>query len=186
MLEVPANGGSMWPDDWSRDGRFIIGNISGKTIFALPMTGDRKPRTLFQSQYSLDEPHFSPDGRWVAYSTTESGQTEIYVSSFPEFKNIRQVSSGGGLQPRWRGDGKELFYLTQEGELMSVDVRNAGAALEPTSPKPLFETHVISPAADFYAPSSDGQKFLVLQPAEQTTVPPITVVVNWLAGLNKN
>lgn len=184
VLHESTDGMPWWADDWSPDGRFIIGNINGRKIFAMPMTGgDRKPAILFDSQYGLDEPHFSPDSNWIAYASGESGRSEIYVASFPEFKSIRQVSAGGGLQPRWRGDGKELFYLSVDRRLMSIDVKNSESSLDTSSPKPLFETRVPEPIADYYAPSADGRRFLVLNPRQEDRPTPITVVLNWTAAL---
>ena len=120
LFESPE--GSQWPDDWSSDGRFILINDRNVGVVALPTTGDRKPIRLLLSDAVIDESHVSPDGRWVAYASTESGRAEIRVASFPEFKNIKQVSAGGGNDPVWRRDGKELFYMTGDGQIMAVGV----------------------------------------------------------------
>ena len=94
----------------------------GKAVYAMPLSGDRTPRLLADTPYIEDEVHVSPDGRWVAFQADESGRWEIYVAAFPTFTSKRQISSGGGLQPQWRGDGRELFYLSPDGSLMSVRV----------------------------------------------------------------
>lgn len=133
----------------------------------------------------IDNACFSPDGRWVAYASTESGQAEIRVASFPEFRNIRQVSAGGGVEPRWRGDGKELFYITSYGQLMAVGVSDTGSMLDTTAPRKLFATRVSTgiPGSSHYAVSADGSRFLVLSPIEDNRATPITVVLNWTSML---
>ncbi|MBI2149785.1 MAG: PD40 domain-containing protein [Acidobacteria bacterium] len=151
----------------SPDGRFALINSNNKAILALPLTGGRKPITLLQLQGEavVDEAHFSPDGRWVAYASTESGTAQVYVASFPDFKTIRQASAAGGNEPRWRRDGKELFFLTSDGHLMAVDVKVSGSILETTAPMMLFETRVATatPGSDKYAVSADGRRFLFLR-----------------------
>jgi eukaryotic-like serine/threonine-protein kinase len=162
--------GSQWPDDWSSDGRFILINDRNAGIVALPTTGDRTPIRLLRSDAVIDEAHFSPDGRWVAYVSTESGQAEIFVASFPEFKQIKQVSADGGNEPLWRGDGKELFYVTGDGELMAVGVSVAGSVLHTTAPQKLFATRISTgtPGVNRYAVSADGTRFLVLGARQPT------------------
>ena len=102
-------------DQWTPDGQFIIFHNRGQAVWAVPVTGDRKPRMLIDTPYVKDEVHVSPDGRWVAYNADESGRWEVYVAKFPEFTGKRQISSAGGVQPQWRGDGRELFYLGIDG-----------------------------------------------------------------------
>ena len=98
-------------DQWTPDGRFILFRTLGKAVYAMPLTGDRTPRLLVDTPFIEDEVHVSPDGRWVAFHTNESGRWEIYVAAFPTFTAKRQLSSGGGVQPQWRADSRELFYL---------------------------------------------------------------------------
>jgi dipeptidyl aminopeptidase/acylaminoacyl peptidase len=174
--------GSQWPDDWSRDGRYILINDRNTGIVALPTAGDRKPIRVVRSNTAvLDEAHLSHDGRWVAYVSTESGQPEIRVASFPSFTDVKQVSTNGGHQPMWRADGKELFYLTSDGDMMAVDVRVAGSRLEATAPEKLFAARVMAstPGTNTYAVSRDGSRFLVLGSDQDNGPEPITVILNW-------
>ncbi len=175
-------------EDWSNDGRFIVfisaqGNAAN-AFYTLPLFGERKPTLVLQTPFEKDEPHLSPNGQWVAYGSNESGRWEIYVASFPDFTEKRQVSNAGGGQPLWRKDGKELFYLSLDGNLMAVDVKMA-LTLETGVPKTLFQTGIrADPVLNHYCVTSDGRRFLVLLPKEEVA-PPITVVVNWAAGLKK-
>jgi hypothetical protein len=125
----------------------------------------------------------SPDSRWIAYASDESGQWEVYVQSFPSPGAKQTVSVGGGAQPRWRQDGKALYYLAPNGSLMSVAV-GAGEGLDVARPVPLFKAPISSDIIAFrnqYAVTRDGQRFLIDTAAERA---PINVVVNWTALLN--
>jgi hypothetical protein len=131
----------------------------------------------------------SPDGKWIAYSSDERGQQQVYVQPFPGGGGKYQVSTTGGGNPRWRRDGKELFYISADGKMMVVEVK-AGSTFEPGAPKPLFDTRVRFVVGslwliDNYVVSGDGQRFLINDFAE-TSAPPITVVLNWTADLKKN
>jgi Tol biopolymer transport system component len=184
VFESPE--GSQWPDDWSRDGQLLLINDRNSGIVVLPMTGDGKPRRLLLSDKAvIDKPTFSPDVRWVAFASTESGPAEIMVASFPEFTNIKQVSAGGGHLPEWRPDGKELFYMTGDGELMAVEVRDTGSTLDTAAPRKLFDTRATAgtPGSNRYAVSADGNRFLVLAPAADSRPEPIAVVLNWTSLL---
>jgi Tol biopolymer transport system component len=172
--------GSKGPDDWSADGKLLLYQ-SRPTIFVLPAAGDRKPIKVADIPGYADEPHFSPDMHWIAYSSDESGRNEIYVASFPTFEGKRQVSVGGGAEPRWRSDGSELFYLNLDRMLMSVRVKT-GAALDFEPPKMLFQTSVRSPTQDLYAVARDGSRFLIGSNPDQGAESNLTVVVNWPAG----
>ncbi|MDA2925227.1 hypothetical protein MYX65_11365, partial [Acidobacteria bacterium AH-259-L09] len=174
-----------FPEDWSSDGRFILFiSPQGKTVYALPLSGDQEPMRVLETPFDKDEFHFSPDGRWIAYNSDESGRWEVYVASFPDFTEKRQVSNSGGVQARWRKDGKELFYLGLDGKLRAVAVK-AGSSLETGIPQVLFETKVrVSPLWDQYCVTGDGQRFLINEPAEDVSSP-ITVVLNWTAELNQ-
>jgi serine/threonine protein kinase len=175
--------GSQWPDDWSRDGRFILINDRNRGIRALPTTGDRKPIRLMLSDTVVDESQFFPDGRWVAYVSTEPGQAEVFVTPFPDFTYHRQVSTGGGNAPRWRRDGKELFYMTGDGQLMAVEVKVSDTTLDTTAPTKLFATGVTAgtPGGNTFSVSGDGNRFLVLGRDSRST--PISVILNWTSLL---
>lgn len=162
--------------DWSRDGKYLLAH-DVQSIFALPKVGPRELLRLTDSPANKDEPHFSPDGRMVAYSSDESGRSEVYVASFPAFDKRRLVSLGGGGVPWWRADARELFYMSPEGKLMSVPVQLV--PLEFGTPTMLFQTPLESPSliSAQYVVAGNGQRFLLGVPAG--TIAPITVVLDW-------
>jgi hypothetical protein len=132
---------------------------------------------------------FSPDGRWLAYQSNESGEFEVYVRPFPaENRQSTTISIAGGMQPEWRGDGKELFYISADGKLTAVPVVTDEAAFRAGEPRALFSVEVPEPIAPYqtdYAVTADGQRFLVNTVVEQPTRPSLTVILNWTAGLKK-
>ena len=181
-----------YPTDWSRDGRFVVYEVSDpKTqydIWLLPMTGERKPAPLMQTKFNEMQGQFSPDGRWIAYASDETGQLEVYVRPFPSGGGQWRVSANGGDSPRWRRDGKELFYLAPDGRLMAVPV-STGSRFEAGAPRALFQapflvTLGVIRSALHWDVTADGQRFLLVTPEVQAASTPITVVVNWYAGLN--
>jgi Tol biopolymer transport system component len=168
-------------EDWSADGRYLL-YLEAGDIWSLPVNGG-KPMRLTSTAVAEDEPQFSPDGRWIAYMSPESGAAEIYVQPFPGPGERKRISTAGGVQPKWRRDGRELYYLTPEGALMAVDIKS-GASIEPGIPRQLFRTRLIPSAiSDQYAVTGDGQRFLVLTPVGEASESPITVVMNWTAAL---
>ena len=180
------------PYDWSPDGRFILYlAVSPKTngdLWVLPLSGDRKPTPFVQTEFNEIQGRFSPDGRWVAYASNESGTYEVYVQSFPSPGGKTQVSINGGAQPQWRRDGKELFYLALDRKLMAVEVDGAGPMFVVGVPKPLFEAHVsaVFPSGTtYYNVTGDGQRFLVNTLVGESAPVPFTIVMNWTAGLKK-
>lgn len=182
------SGEEKWPDDWSSDGQFIVyQSFNPKTkwdLWVLPMSGDRKPFPFLQTEFSEQQARFSPDVKWIAYTSDESGAAEVYVQAFPASGGKWRVSTSGGGQPIWRRDGKELFYIAADRKLMAVKIK-LGATFETGAPEPLFETRVLT-VTDFrnhYAVSSDGQRFLINSNIEESRTTPINVVVNWTAGL---
>jgi Tol biopolymer transport system component len=169
--------------DWSPDGKFIIyGDGEAKTsndLWLLPMTGERKPTPFLRTNFNEVEARFSPNGRWVAYVSDESGRPEVYVRSFQGAAEKWKVSSGGGELPRWRRDGKELFYLAPDHRLMAVTVKTEGA-FEVGNPAALFR---VGEGLREYEIEASGQRFLVNIGASGAQSLPLTVVVNWTTGL---
>jgi len=173
------------PHDWSPDGQYIIyGELDPNTnvdLWVLPLFGDRKPFVFLQTPFQEHQARFSPSGRWVAYESNESGTSQVYVRPFPPSGGQWMVSTNGGSQPRWRADGKELFFLDADRKLSVVEVREASNAITFSNPKPLF----ISRFGSSYDVNRDGQRFLMLAPIEETLPSPRSVVMNWTAGLSK-
>ena len=182
-----------FPDSWSRDGKYILyeTNAGSKTKFDLwiiPMFGDRTPFPYLQTDFVESHAQFSPDGRWIAYSSDESGRAEVYIQSFPVGGGKWQVSNAGGDQPQWRSDGKELFYIASDRSLMAVAI-SGGASLDVGRPEPLFQTSVpltgIADDRNYYVPTQDGQRFVINSLANAENTQPITLVLNWAAELKK-
>ena len=191
-----------FPMAWSRDGQSIAYVVQDpKTIadlWLLPLTGDRKPTPLLDSKFGENFPQMSPDGKWLAYMSNESGTNQIYVRSFPKGDGKWQVSTGEyGSFPRWRSDGKELFYVTGvgQGKVMSVEVNGSGSSFVAGTRAELFEPGTYGPVVPghrgnffTYAVSPDGQRFLMPQPvsgAKGSAAPTINVILNWTALLPK-
>ncbi len=179
--------------DWSADGRFILyRELNPQTnwdLWAMPMQGERRPWPWLNSPALEIRATFSPDGKWVAYSSTESGRSEIYVQAFvpgaPASGSKRQLSLKGGGTPFWRRDGRELFYLSSGGRLMSVEI-TPGADLQYRTAQELFAPSGFRMNADRgYVPTSDGQRFLFVTNADEASVPPFTVVLNWMAEMKR-
>lgn len=171
-----------WVEDWSRDGRFLLTHDT-KTFSIVALTGNSKPKALFSSSFVKDEFHLSPDGQLIAYGENRTGRWEVFVASFPSFDNIKQVSLAGGAQPRWRGDGKELFFIDPQGKLMSASVER-GSPPKISVPRKLFDTGLVpDPTINQYAVADDGLKFLVLEP-RKGFLETYSVVLNWPATVN--
>jgi len=175
-----------FPSDWSRDGKHLL-YVRGPDLWLLSLP-DSKSSPFLKASATLKNGQFSPDGKWVAYASNESGKWEIYVTSFPEAKGKWQISSGGGEQPRWRGDGKELFYLSSDGKMMAAPVStgtnfDAGpsVALFQADPRELVATseHIV------YDVSKDGQRFLINTQVKNANTSPMSVVLNWEAEFKK-
>jgi Tol biopolymer transport system component len=183
------------PSSWSPDGRFLLYTANspktGLDIWVLPMTSQPgtapKPYPWLQTEFMEANAVFSPDGKWVAYSSNESGDTQVYVAPFPGPGGKRQVSTAGGGYPHWRADGKEIFYNRADNRLMAASVRETGAALEIGEAHTLFSFPPTGVGIS-YDVSADGQRFLALLPPEVLTNSAnevINVVHNWIAGLKK-
>ncbi|HJW14362.1 MAG TPA: protein kinase [Thermoanaerobaculia bacterium] len=175
---------------WTRDGRYIayqsLGKKTGWDLWVLPTFGDKKPILFLQTPFNEQRPAFSPDGKWLAYQSNESGRAEIYVQNFPGPGGKWQVSTAGGVEPSWRADGKELYYGAPDQKLMAVDIR-AGETFEAGIPRALFQATVspIRNVRSHYLPASDGRRFLLLAPLGRDAMVPTTVVVNWNASLSR-
>ena len=182
---------------WSTDGRFIVYDTiaaGGTTsdVWVLPIAADRKPFPFVSTPAREGQGVLSPDGKWMAYTSNESGQFDIYVQPFPATGGKWLVSTGGGVEPRWRGDGKELYYVsTAAQKMMAVDVKTEGAMFMASVPHTLFSVPGIRTGgpetgyAGSYSVSKDGQKFLVaIQPIAGVSNP-LSMVLNWTAMLKK-
>jgi Tol biopolymer transport system component len=203
LYQKPSSGGredvllegglGKFPSDWSPNGRFILYIAGGAAInrsdlLVLPLFGDKKPFPFLESSFVETRGRFSPDGRWIAYASDESGQLEIYVARFTEPGERRRVSTAGGLWPRWRRDGKEIVYLASNNMLAAATVNGEGANFEVGAVRTLFAVRPrpMVTLGDYpYDVSADGQRFLVNTLVEETASAAITLVVNWTAGLKK-
>jgi serine/threonine protein kinase len=180
------------PNSWSPDGRFLLYTASATKasydLWVLPSDG-QKAMPFVRTGFNENEGRFSPDGRWIAYVSDESGAKEIYVRAFSSdftsgsagVGSSTRISRGGGVSPRWRGDSRELFYLAPDGKMMAVEVRN-GPGLVTGMAIPLFQTPSGTIVGDVAA---DGQRFLLVSPVGPSASSPFTVVLNWTEGLNK-
>jgi Tol biopolymer transport system component len=178
------------PADWSSDGHFLlfrsIDPQTGFDLWVLPVSGDKKPFPFLKTPFEERNGQFSPDGKWIAYQSNESGRFEIYVQPFPGPGGKFQISSSGGAQPRWNKNGKEIFYVSLDSKMMAAPVNLSpdGLSLESGTPVALFPVRIAGgPVSAFnkqqYAVSSDGQRFLVDLVAEEGTASPITLILNW-------
>ena len=180
------------PRDWSRDGRLILfadqSPKTGSDLWVLPLEGEQKPVPYLRTEFDEVMGQFSPDGRWVAYASNESGRSEIYVQPYPADGDKWLVSTDGGIQPRWRADGKELFYLTADDRVMTAEIE-AGETFQPGVPHMLFRAPRVNsllPATLFhYDVSRDGQRFLIDLDVEESEQSPVTIVLNWQAELGR-
>jgi Tol biopolymer transport system component len=172
-----------WFLDWSRDARFVLYHEddpkTGSDVWALPMTGsDRQPIVVANTPFSELTAQFSPDGRFVAYDTNESGQFQVVVQPFPNPTEKWPISIGGGTAPRWRHDGKELYFINPDGRLMAALVRTSTSSFDADAPVALFQTRMINNAyKQQYAVAADG-RFLINQMVEDAPSP-ITLILNW-------
>jgi WD40-like Beta Propeller Repeat len=185
--QIPSN--NVIPTDWSPDAQTIIfsgpSSETGNDLWLLPLAQGKKPEKFIPSPAEQMHAAFSPNGHLVAYTSNESGRFEVYVETIPQSDRKLAVSTGGGYEPRWRADGTELYYLSEDRKLMAVRV-SPGPSFG--VPKMLFQTRVpagITANRNHYVPSSDGQRFLVNTQIGDAQPTPITVVLNWSAGLSR-
>jgi len=175
--------------DWSRDGRYIAfcsqGKETGWDIWVLPTFGDLKPVPFLKTQFLELMPVFSPDGRFLAYQSNESGRQEVYVQSFPGPGGKWQISTAGGTEPHWRADGRELYYRAPGQKVMAVDVQT-GNGVTAGTPQLLFQGRFdMSLARSRFLPTADGRRFLTVAPLGREAMTPTTVVLNWFADLGR-
>jgi eukaryotic-like serine/threonine-protein kinase len=176
-----------YPSDWSRDGTYILYSLTSQTTgwdsWALPLTGDKKPFPVAQTKFDEMFPRFSPDHKYIAYTSNESGRNEVYVQEFPEARNKWQVSTTGGSDTYWRADGKELFYRSGS-RILSVPVE-MGGSLTFGTPTELFQAPIATDVTvrSRFMPTADGQRFLVLSTLGRDAVQPASVVLNWTEAL---
>jgi Tol biopolymer transport system component/predicted Ser/Thr protein kinase len=206
VLSIPVRGGAApltlmatdaaeVPSDYSPDGKYLSFSRSERlkgamtshsdgqhaSIWMIPQDGEQEPFAFLATEFSNWDGQFSPDGHWLAYDSDSSGQVEIYVTRFPEGGERWLVSRGGGEGARWRADGRELFYVTNNGTLTAVPVKTDSDGFEAGTPQALFRTDFMWRYAPVYAPSVDGQRFLVNRLELNTE--PISLVTNWTAAL---
>ncbi|HEU4694558.1 MAG TPA: protein kinase, partial [Vicinamibacterales bacterium] len=184
---LPGPPGFKLVNDWSRDGRYILFHAinpqTNRDIWAQPMTGDRTPWPFLRTRFDERFGAFSPDSRWVAYASDEAGQMEIYVRPFDTTASGQwQISTAGGIHPRWRADGKELYYINPAGALMAVPIAVTATTLVPGNPVQLFQTRIAFGGTDVsngvqYDVSEDG-RFLINTLLEDEAGP-ITLLQNW-------
>jgi Tol biopolymer transport system component len=192
--ELIRSNESKFPLSWSHDGRFLLyASVGGERmmkLWVLPLQGDRKPVPFLRSEFAQSDGGFSPDGRWVAYVSNETGRFEIYVRPFsPDLPGGTSnaggkwlISENGGSNPIWRQDGKELYYIAPDGKLMAVTA-SAGSTFQASIPRVLFQIPQSGQVLKLVA-APDGKRFLFLAPDKQEETP-LTVVLNWQAGLKK-
>ena len=176
------------PTSWSRDGKYIAFNTFGPShpgfISVLLLEGDRKPAPFFQSEFLHVDGQFSPDGKWMAYMSLESGRPEIHVAPFPNPTRKLQVSQNGGRFPHWRRDGKQIVYQNQEGQMISVNVSTRGDTLEIGAAEPLGTLPIVG-TTSMVAASPDSTRFLAISSGVDQPSAPMLLVVNWPAKLKK-
>ena len=177
--------------DWSADGRFILYKqldpaTGTSDLWALPMSGGGTPFQVVHTQFDERDGQFSPDAKWVAYQSDESGRPEIYIQPFPGPGPKKRVSINGGTQVRWRSNGKEVFYIAPDQRLMAVGIDLAAGAPGIGTPEPLFTTRlapVRSISRQQYVVALDGQRFLISS-VEELPTSPITLILNWKGARN--
>ena len=175
------------PEDWSSDGRFLLfrsgGPQTGNDLWILPVAGDQKPFPFLKTPFDERDGQFSPDGKWIAYQSNESGQFEIYVQPFPGPGGKFRISSNGGAQPRWNKNSKEIFYVSLDSKMMAAPVKLSpdGQSLQTGTPAALFPVRIAGgpvPGVNKqqYAVSSHSQRFLVNLAADEGAASPITLI----------
>jgi len=193
QLLLKSTGGEPTATSASRDGRFLLYTVENpetkSDLWVLPLQGERKPAPFLRTEFNESSGQFSPDGHWIAYTSDESGSDEIYVREFSSGSAQGSgnaagrwlISKRGGTDPRWRGDGKELFYVASNGKLMSVDI-SPKPSFEAGAPRPLFQ---LPPGFIGVEVTADGRRFLIGAPVALNAPAPFTVVLNWQSIFKK-
>jgi eukaryotic-like serine/threonine-protein kinase len=185
-LLMPTSGVDWLPPDWSRDGRNLLYlSVPDLRVYSF---ADNKSRLFLKANASLNNAQFSPDGKWVVYSSNESGRWDVYLTSFPDARGKWQVSTNGGEQPRWRGDGKEIYFLSADAKLIAASV-DTKTEFESGMPTVLFQTdpreRVATTEVIIYDVSRDGQRFLVNTNYNNGSEHPMSLVLNWKSEMKK-
>jgi eukaryotic-like serine/threonine-protein kinase len=190
QLLTPALGDPPHPTHasaWSPDGRYFIvevtGGPNGTDIWVQPLFGDRKPFPYLNTSFNEIQARFSPDGKWVAYSSDETRRFEVYVQTFPSPGGKSQISTEGGSKTAWSRDGKELYFIGADRKMMAANIKT-GQKIEAGTPKALFDTRIGGGSGNLFDVSKDG-RFLIPWVPEDVTDLPLTVVLNWPAMLKK-
>ena len=177
------------PSQVSPDGKWLLylkpQPSQGMNVYLLPMSGERTPKGLVESPFAEVEPQFSPNMRWLAYASSETGRNEVYVQPFPATGERWQVSNSGGRQPLWRSDGKELYFVADDAKFYVVTVTEPSKSFDYGKPEFLFDMPAnVFNSLKSYIPSRDGSRFLVNMNGAPLAVP-ISVVYNWRPGAEK-
>ncbi len=187
-VPIAATSSAKWPSDWSADGHtlaFTTTTAEGTQVWTTRADKNSQPVLYRQAPFVLSGAQFSPDGRWLAYASEESGRSEVYVDAYPTPRNKLRVSNGGGLWPKWRRDGRELYYLAPDRKVMMVAVQSDAAALTVSPPESLFEGPAVMPdgTRGQFAPNADGTRFLFNARVDDHRPVGVDVIVNWPALL---
>jgi len=173
----------MYPNSVSPDGRFLSihkgGIATNYDLWVVPLTGDGDAYPVVEGEFNEWGGMFSPDGKWIAYVSDESGRPEVYLTSFIDRGRKWQVSTGGGQGPRWSSDGSEIIYHSTDGTLISVSIEARDGGLFIGQAKPLFNTQLQPFGPYFWALSGDDERVLTLEPTSNVDEPNLSVVVNW-------
>lgn len=180
--------------DWSKDGKFILFREltagTGRDLMAVPLDGDRKPFAVVNTTFQESNGAISPDSRWVAYLTNDSGRYELYVQAFPGVKDAPagrwQISSGGAQEVRWRNDGREIYYESPDGKVMAAELQLGPQGVRVETPRALFSASFGAATVHEFDTTPDGQKFLVIaDPRLDSSANRPTVIANWQATVEK-
>jgi Tol biopolymer transport system component len=190
-LDSSAN---IFPNDWSTDGQHIlylkVDPDTGRDLWMLPLFGEKEPFNFLKTSSEERNGQFSPDGQLIAYESNESGRFEVYVRPFKDVGRKHSVSTEGGIAPRWRPDGKELFYIAPDGKLMATPILGAGQTLSIDLPEPLFQTQIVGGGTAAWSKIQydvlpDGQHFLINKAIDDPSASPINIITNWTRALKK-